>query len=256
MIDTHTHPYLQEFEEGGAEAVKHAIDAGVTHMVLPNVDTSTIGPMMNLHRLFPEKTSVAMGLHPTEVGEDWEETVVMMENLLENGDFCAVGEVGLDLYWDATGEQRQREAFRRQLQIAERLRLPVIIHCREALEQVLEEISEVKPTVPLLFHSFTGGPEEVRKIREVADPMFGINGVVTFKNAASLREALPQIGIDRIVLETDAPYLAPVPHRGKRNEPAYITSTCRCVAATLGMTYEEVERITDSNAREFFHLSQ
>lgn len=256
MIDTHTHPYLQEFEEGGTEAVKRAIDAGVTHMVLPNVDTSTIGPMMNLHRLFPEKTSVAMGLHPTEVGEDWEETVAMMENLLENGDFCAVGEAGLDLYWDATGEQRQREAFRRQLQNAERLRLPVIIHCREALEQVLEEISEVKPTVPLLFHSFTGGPEEVRKIREVADPMFGINGVVTFKNAASLREALPQIGIDRIVLETDAPYLAPVPHRGKRNEPAYITSTCRCVAATLGMTYEEVERITDSNAREFFHLSQ
>lgn len=256
MIDTHTHPYLQEFEEGGTEAVKRAIDAGVTHMVLPNVDTSTIGPMMNLHRLFPEKTSVAMGLHPTEVGEDWEETVAMMENLLENGDFCAVGEAGLDLYWDATGEQRQREAFRRQLQNAERLRLPVIIHCREALEQVLEEISEVKPTVPLLFHSFTGGPEEVRKIREVADPMFGINGVVTYKNAASLREALPQIGIDRIVLETDAPYLAPVPHRGKRNEPAYITSTCRCVAATLGMTYEEVERITDSNAREFFHLSQ
>lgn len=256
MIDTHTHPYLQEFENGGAGAVKRAIDAGVTHMVLPNVDASSIEPMMELHRLFPENTSVAMGLHPTEVGEDWQETVGIMENLLEKGEFCAVGEVGLDLYWDATGEHRQREAFRQQLQIAERLRLPVIIHCREALTQVLEEISEVKPTVPLLFHSFTGGPDDVSRIREVTDPMFGINGVVTFKNATSLREALSQIGIERIVLETDAPYLAPVPYRGKRNEPAYITSTCRCVAATLGMTYEEVERITDSNARNFFHIPQ
>ncbi len=254
MIDTHTHPYLPEFEEGGDEAVKRAFEAGVDHLVFPNVDASSIGPMMDLHRRFPEQTSVAMGLHPTEVGEDWEETVGMMTGLLEKGGFIAVGEVGIDLYWDDSGEQRQKEAFRRQLELAERLRLPVIIHCREALRQILEVIREVKPTVGLLFHSFTGGPDDVRQIREVADPMFGINGVVTFKNAAPLRESLPEIGLDRIVLETDAPYLAPVPHRGKRNEPAYVTATCSCVAATLGMTYEEVERITDDNARKFFNL--
>lgn len=255
MIDTHTHPYLPEFDDGGAEAVRRAIDAGVTHMIFPNVDALTIEPMMTLHRRFADHTSVAMGLHPTEVGEDWRETVSMMESLLENGGFCAIGEIGMDLYWDASGEQRQRDAFGCQLEIARRLSLPVIIHSREALNQILDVIREVNPSVPLLFHSFTGSAEDVRRIREVADPFFGINGVVTFKSASSLREALPVIGLDRIVLETDAPYLAPVPHRGKRNEPAYITSTCGCVAATLGKTYEEVERITDSNAREFFHLS-
>lgn len=254
MIDTHTHPYLEQFEDGGAEAVKRAIDAGVTHLVLPNVDGSSIAPMKRLHSLFPENTSMAMGLHPTEVGDDWAMVVDDMERLLENGDYVAVGEVGIDLYWDKSHKEAQMDAFRRQLQMAERLHLPVIIHCREALDETLDVIKEVRPTVTLIFHSFTGSGEDVRKIRKICNPVFGINGVVTFKNADSIREALPIIGKDYILLETDAPYLAPVPHRGKRNEPAYVVSTCRKVAEVLGLSPKELEEITDRNATQIFNL--
>lgn len=254
MTDTHTHPYLEQFKDGGDEAVKRAIDAGVTHMVLPNVDGSTIDPMTALHRRFPSNTSMAMGLHPTEVGDDWQKVVDEMETLLDKGGYVAVGEVGMDLYWEKDRKKEQMEAFSRQLRIAERLRLPVIIHCREALDETIEVIREVNPTVRLIFHSFTGSPEEVRRVREVCDPMFGINGVVTFKNAKAIREALPEIGLDRILLETDAPYLAPVPYRGKRNEPAYVVGTCAKVAEVLGKSPREVEEITDKNAKLTFNI--
>jgi TatD DNase family protein len=254
VIDTHTHPYLEEFADGGSEAVERALAAGVTHMVLPNVDESSILPMMSLHERYPEVTSVAMGLHPTEVGENWQEIVDRMENLLLQGGFVAVGEVGIDLYWDRTYRASQIECFKRQLRIAGGMGLPVIIHCREGLDETLAAISEVKPDTRLIFHSFTGSPEDVERIRRVCDPMFGINGVVTFKNARPLREAIPLIGADRILLETDAPYLAPVPHRGKRNEPAFVTHTCAKVAEVLGRQVSEVEALTDANARGIFNL--
>ena len=254
MIDTHTHPYLSQFEEGGADAVTRAIDNGVAHMVLPNVDASTIEPMMALHHRFPDHTSVAMGLHPTEVGDDWETVVDDMERLLDDGGFVAVGEVGIDLYWEKDRKAEQMQAFARQLRIASRLNLPVIIHCREALEETLQVISEVQPDVPLIFHSFTGSPDDVRRIREVCHPMFGITGVVTFKNAKEIREALPMIGLDHILLETDAPYLAPVPFRGRRNEPAYVTHTCAKIAEVIGVSPEEVEKATDMNAKKLFGI--
>ena len=254
MIDTHTHPYLSQFEDGGAEAVQNAIDNGVTHMVLPNVDASTVEPMMALHRRFPTATSVAMGLHPTEVGPDWERVVDEMELLLDKGGFVAVGEIGIDLYWEKEHRIEQMQAFARQLRIASRLGLPVIIHCREALDETLQVISEVRPYVPLIFHSFTGSPDDVRRIREVCDPFFGINGVVTFKNAKEIREALPLIGLDRIVVETDAPYLAPVPFRGRRNEPAYVVHTCAKIAEVLGLTPHQVEASTDINAKRIFRI--
>lgn len=256
MTDTHTHPYLPEFENGGADMVERALAAGVDHMVFPNVDVATMEPMMELHRRFPQHTSVALGLHPTEVHAGWESIVDGMEAELRKGGFVAVGEVGIDLYWDASERQLQIEAFERQLRIADALRLPVIIHCREALEETLTAIGKVKPSVTLIFHSFTGSPEDVGRIREVCDPMFGINGVVTFKNAALLREAIPAIGIDKILLETDSPYLAPVPHRGKRNESAYVTAVCAKVAETLSLPPADVERITDLNARRVFFNSE
>ncbi|MDE6078092.1 MAG: TatD family hydrolase [Muribaculaceae bacterium] len=254
MIDTHTHPYLSQFEDGGAEAVQNAIDNGVTHIVLPNVDASTVEPMMALHRRFPAATSVAMGLHPTEVGPDWERVVDEMEQLLDKGGFVAVGEIGIDLYWEKEHRIEQMQAFARQLRIASRLGLPVIIHCREALDETLQVISEVRPDVPLIFHSFTGSPDDVRRIREVCDPFFGINGVVTFKNAKEIREALPLIGLDKIVVETDAPYLAPVPFRGRRNEPAYVVHTCAKIAEVLGLTPQQVEASTDINAKRIFRI--
>lgn len=254
MIDTHSHPYLDDFENGGIDAVDRAVAAGVSLIILPNVDASSVEPMRQLHQSRPESTAMALGLHPTEVNEDWSRIVDEMEAQLNESGYIAVGEIGMDLYWDKSHRKEQMEAFERQLRIAERLRLPVIIHCREALEETLEVISGVSPTVPLIFHSFTGSPADVRRIREVCDPMFGINGVVTFKNARELRDALSEIGLDHLLLETDAPYLAPVPFRGKRNESAYIFKTLDGVAATLGLTAEEVEAATDRNARAVFSL--
>lgn len=254
MIDTHTHLYLPEFPDGGDEQVRNAIDAGVTHLVFPNVDHDTISPMLALHNRFPENTSVAMGLHPTEVKENWKVIVDDMQKLLVEGGFVAVGEVGMDLYWDKTYRAEQMLAFAEQLSIAESMSLPVIIHCREALDETLDVIKSVSPTVRLIFHSFTGTPDDVRKIRKLCDPMFGINGVVTFKNAVSIRESLPIIGIDRILLETDSPYLAPVPNRGKRNESSNIPYICAKVAEALGMTVEEIDSATSANARNTFCL--
>lgn len=254
MTDTHTHPYLTEFEDGGLDVVKRALESGVKHLIFPNVDLDSIAPMLKLHRAFPQATSVAMGLHPTEVGKDWSEIVDKMEGLLDGGDYVAIGEVGIDLYWDKTYRNQQIDAFRRQVGLAERHRLPVIIHCREGLEEVLEVIEAIRPTVPLIFHSFTGSEADVMRIREICDPMFGINGVVTYKSAGSLREALPEIGIERILLETDAPYLSPVPHRGKRNEPSYLSAVCQKIAEEMGLSPEEVERATDKNARRVFGI--
>lgn len=197
---------------------------------------------------------MAIGLHPTDLGDDWKTTVAEMEQQVSKGGFVAIGEVGVDLYWDKTRLQDQLEAFAVQLRIADRFGLPVIIHCREALDETLSVIREVKPQVRLVFHSFTGSPEDVRKIREVCDPMFGINGVVTFKNAQPLRDALSEITLDRILLETDSPYLAPVPHRGKKNESSYLPLICAQVAEVLGITAEDVDRKTSENAASTFAL--
>lgn len=258
MIDTHTHPYLEQFEAGGAEAVERALAAGVTHMVLPNVDESSVRPILDLHSRFPEQTSVAMGLHPTEVNGDWRPTLECILETFRNDPsrprIVAVGEVGMDLYWDKTFSREQADAFARQLRLAGEAGLPVIIHCREALEETLAVISEVRPSVPLIFHSFTGSPDDVRRIREICDPWFGINGVVTYKNAQPLRDALPEIGLPRMLLETDAPYLAPVPKRGRRNEPAYVAYVRDQVADLLGVTPAEVDAATEANAKEIFKI--
>lgn len=259
MIDTHTHLYLPEFSDPedlctGVAAVDRAVSSGISHMVLPNVDASTIEPMMTLHRARQLTTSVAMGLHPTEVSPGWESVTDRMEEMMTEGGYVAVGEVGMDLYWDKTHREDQLKAFARQLRMASRLSLPVIIHCREALGDTLEVIRNEKVDVPLVFHSFTGGKDEVHAIRDVCDAMFGINGVVTFKNARDLRDAIPEIGIGRILLETDSPYLSPVPFRGKRNESSHLPHILNAVASAAGIPVEEAEAFTDANARKIFGL--
>lgn len=256
MTDTHTHLYMEAYSGEESAAVERALQAGVSHLLLPGVDLTSIEPIRRLHSLYPEQTSMGIGLHPTEVDENWREAVAGMVAVLDReGDYSAIGEVGMDLYHDRSNEQAQREAFAAQLHIAAGRGLPVLIHCREALHETLDVLRAVKEDrggLPLMvFHSFTGTIDDVRAIREVCDPYFGINGVVTFKNAPKLREALPEIGAERIVLETDAPYLAPVPHRGTRNESSYIPLILNCIASTLDMPASELERITDNNARHF-----
>lgn len=253
IVDTHTHLYLPDFESPSA-AVERAIDAGVGHMVFPNVDLSTIEPMLALHKLYPDNTSVAMGLHPTEVGDDWESVLARIESEFDSTcKFVAVGEIGIDLYWDKTYRLQQREVFRRQVNLAADRGLPVIIHCREGLDDVLDVLSSVERLPTGVFHSFGGSVADVERIRSIGDFYFGINGIVTFKNS-SLRDVLPAIGIDRLLLETDSPYLAPVPHRGKRNESAFIVHTAAYVANVLCLSQQDVHDITTANASSLFNL--
>lgn len=256
LIDTHTHLYLPEFDiDGGGEAaVRRALDAGVEHMIFPNVDLTSIEPMRLLHAKFPESTSMAMGLHPTEVGESWRDDLAQVEEELRSHrhDYVAVGEIGIDLYWDKTFAEQQMQVLERQMQWAQEMNLPVIIHCREGLDQTLEVLQGFGSSRGVM-HSFGGTPEDVERIRSVVDYHFGINGIVTFKNS-KLRDTLPAITLDRLLLETDSPYLAPVPHRGKRNESAYIVATASVVAQALGVAPHDVAAATSANARGLFGI--
>lgn len=254
MVDTHTHLYLEEFDEDRTDAVNRALDSGVKHMILPNVDLSTIGPMHNLHEMFPEATSVAMGFHPTEVNADFRESLAEVEQHFAQRKYVAVGEIGIDLYWDKTYRAEQMQALDIQLHWASEMNLPVILHCREGLDTILEVFRGFSGELPRgVFHSFTGTIEEVKRIREYGDFYFGINGIVTFKKS-QIPMVLPEIGIERILLETDSPYLAPVPNRGKRNESANIPHICRCIAEHLSLEEEAVSRMTDENSNRLFNI--
>ncbi|MDE5851030.1 MAG: TatD family hydrolase [Muribaculaceae bacterium] len=263
MVDTHTHLYMDSFSkedpDGCVAAVDRAIDAGVELMVLPAVDRESAAEVAALHALRPDRTRTAMGLHPTEVGEDWREELDDIVAILAPTSPVAIGEVGIDLYWDDSNLGQQKEAFTAQLIMAERMALPVIIHCRDGVVECCECIEEANAQTsgslpPLVFHSFTGSPDDVRRIRQVCDPYFGINGVVTFKNSGSLPDAVKEIGIDRLLLETDSPYLAPVPKRGRRNESSYLTYINDKVAEILGLPPAETDRLTTRNAKTFFRI--
>lgn len=228
-------------------------------MVFPGIDPESTPALLSLAARWPENVRIALGLHPTELGEDWRGRLAEMERMYTDAGLplVAIGEVGIDLHWDRTTLAQQIEAFSAQLEMAMERKLPVIIHSRDALEETLGVIVACAGRhgglLPkLIFHSFTGSPEDVRRIREVCDPWFGINGVVTYKSAPALREALAEIGLDRILLETDSPYLAPVPHRGRRNESAYLPEILHAVALNLGVGEAEVEAATDRNAALLF----
>lgn len=256
IIDTHTHLYLPEFDgdEGSIATVRRAVDAGVGKMIFPNVDLTTVEPMKQLHRAAPDVTYMAMGFHPTEVNERWRDSLAQIRAELDAApsDYVAIGEIGMDLYWDRTYADEQMQALEVQMQWARERDLPVILHCREGLDQMLEVLQEF-PAVRGVMHSFGGTIQDVERIRRVGDYYFGINGIVTFKNSG-LHEVLPAIGPERMLVETDSPYLAPVPHRGKRNESAYIVHTVARIAQSLMLTDEKVADVTTANARILFDL--
>lgn len=254
MIDSHSHIYLEEFDADRTDVVARARQAGVRRLVLPNVDLDTVEPMMALHRAYPTYTSVAMGLHPTSVGENFRADLAAIKEIFDRGGFVAVGEVGIDLYWDKTYRDEQIEVFDEQLRWAEHADLPVIIHCRDGLDEILWTFDNYSGTLPgCVFHSFGGTVADVEAIRRRGDFLFGINGIVTFKNS-KLSDVLPAIGLDRILLETDCPYLTPVPHRGRRNESAYIPFIAAKIAEVLGTSVDEVSARTDANAARFFDI--
>lgn len=256
MTDTHTHLYFAEsYPEGCAEAVDRGVAAGVGMMVLPNVSVASCEPLISLHHARPESTSIAVGLHPEDIDADWRMKVEDVFARFADEGPCAVGEVGVDLYHDDRFRHQQMDAFGEQLDRARVAGLPVIIHSRSALDETLQITGMMgSECPPLLFHSFTMGPSEARRILEAhPDAVFGINGVVTFKNAPDLREAVKEIGISRIVLETDAPYLAPVPLRGRTNESSYLPYINSAIADLFSITPSESGHITDSTARKFFN---
>ena len=256
MIDTHTHIYLEEFDEDRVEVVRRAREAGVERVILPNVDFDTVQAMHATNDLFPGYCRMAMGLHPTSVEDDYRERLGQVRELLFSGEYCAVGEIGLDLYWDKTYLKEQQAALDEQIHWALEYDLPLIIHCREAFPELFEVLSPYKNTnLSGIFHSFTGNAEEAEQLSDYPAFRIGINGVVTFKKS-TLPETLKNVPLSKIVLETDSPYLAPVPNRGKRNETSYIKEVALKLAEIYGMSLAEIDAITTDNALKVFKMAK
>ena len=251
--DTHTHLYLDAFSGDRDAMVGRALEAGVTRMLLPHIDRSTTGAMFSLAERYPGICLPMMGLHPTSVKENYREELAEIRKQLDRPGVVAVGEIGIDLYWDRTFVREQEEAFRRQLAWARERELPVVIHARDSFEEIFSVMDqEGTEGMKGVFHSFSGSEAVLKKALSYGF-MIGINGIVTFKNSG-LSELVPQIPPDRLLLETDAPFLAPVPHRGKRNESSYLVLIAERLAEIYNLTVGEIAEITTRNATSLFKL--
>ena len=254
LIDTHTHIYAAAFDEDRDEAIKRAIAAGVLKLILPAIDSKTTAIMHEVKRNYPEYVSLMMGLHPTHVGLNFEEELAHVKEQLDNHSFVAVGEVGMDLYRDKTYQSQQQEAFARQIDWALDTNLPIVIHCRDAFSPIFEVLEGVNDSLLRgVFHCFTGTKDDAQRALDLGFYL-GIGGVVTFKNG-KIDRFLADLPLEKIVLETDSPYLAPTPHRGKRNESAYLPIVANKMADVFKTTPAEMARITSKNAKELFDLA-
>lgn len=252
LIDTHDHIYLEEFDPEQDELIRQAQESGIDTLLLPNVDLETIDRMHALCDRYPNFAYPMMGFHPTSVTEHYTEALKTIEAWLGKRSYCAIGEIGVDLFWDKTYRRQQIEVFEEQLQWSIDLDLPVAIHTRDAYPEVLESIYKVGPDKLYgVFHSFAGTAEELEEVKKLSNFKIGINGVVTFKNS-KLGEILQQTSMKQIVLETDAPYLAPVPYRGKRNEPLYIWKTAEKLAQIYQISLDAVVSEARKNTLSVF----
>ncbi|MDE5709894.1 MAG: TatD family hydrolase [Bacteroides sp.] len=256
LIDSHSHLFLEEFAEDLPQVMERARNAGVTHVFMPNIDSTTIEPMLRVCRDYEGYCYPMIGLHPTSVNADYEKELgVVAEALCAPNNYVAIGEIGMDLYWDKAFLKEQQVVLDKQIGWAQEYGLPVVIHCREAFDYIYNVLRPYQGTsLGGIFHSFTGTREEADVlVAEFPNFMVGINGVVTFKKSA-LPEVLKHIPLERIVLETDSPYLTPVPNRGKRNESAYVKDTLMKVAEVYGCSPEEVAQTTSANALKVFGM--
>jgi TatD DNase family protein len=251
MIDTHTHIYLDRFKEDIDAVLQRAAEVGVERFYLPNIDKESIADLKALAAAHPQIYPM-MGLHPSHVKEDWEEQLAAVwEELDGETKYYAVGEIGIDLYWDKTFITEQQEAFRRQIRKAKEMHLPIVIHCRDAFDETFEVLeAEADEQLFGIFHCFTGNLEQARRALAL-NLKLGIGGVVTFKNGG-LDKVVAELKTEDLVLETDAPFLAPAPFRGKRNEPAYLEQIAQKIADIHQISKEEVARITTENALKIF----
>lgn len=251
LIDSHCHLYDDDFKLEIKEVLERAQQAGVKAIYLPNIDQTSIDPMMDLANDYPNLCHPMMGLHPCYVKEDWKEQLEIVRDWLAIRRFAGIGEIGLDFHWDLTFKAQQEEVFAQQLQWALAYDLPVSIHSRKSTQQCIEMVNEIgNGKIRGVFHCFGGTEKQAKQIMDM-NMYLGIGGVVTFKKAG-LDLVLQEIGLSSVVLETDAPYLAPVPYRGKRNEPAYLLPIASRIAEVVGITIEEVGLITSRNAHTLF----
>lgn len=253
ITDTHTHLYSNEFDEDRDEMIQRAIHAGVSRFFIPAIDSEFTQSMYELEKKYPSTIFLMMGLHPTHVKDNYLEELQHVEKQLATRNFFAVGEIGIDLYWDKTHLEEQKYAFRKQIQWAKQYKLPIVIHCREAFDEIFEILEQEKSSDLFgIFHCFSGTYEQA--LQSISYNMkLGIGGVVTFKNG-KIDQFLKQIDIKHIVLETDSPYLAPTPYRGKRNESLYILNVLEKVASIYNLTPEETAQITTENSKVIFGI--
>ena len=252
VVDTHSHLFVEEFDADRHEVMLRAREAGVKHIFMPNIDLASVEPMLQVCAEYPDFCSPMLGLHPTEVKADYREDLAQLKALLDRHPFVAIGEVGLDLYWDKTYKDQQIAALEEQIGWALERNLPLVIHSREAFEDLYALFSHYKDTpIRGIFHSFTGTADEAQALLEFPGFMLGINGVVTFKKS-TLPEVLREVPLSRVVVETDSPYLAPTPYRGKRNESSYVVRVVEKLAEIYGLCPEAVAEQTTSNANAVF----
>lgn len=251
FVDTHSHIYSEEFSTDRDEVIARAIKAGISKIVLPNIDSSTIKPMLDLADSGPDLFIPLIGLHPTSVKEDFRKELQIMEYWFNKRIFSGIGEIGIDLYWDKTFINEQIEAFTIQISWAKKAGIPLVIHVRDSFPEVIAVLEQEKnESLTGVFHSFTGNIEQAAQVIDLGFKI-GIGGIVTFKNSG-MDTVVQQIDLKHILLETDSPWLAPVPHRGRRNESAYITAVAAKIASLHEISNEDVARITTQNAQQLF----
>lgn len=252
MIDTHSHIYSEEFDTDRDAVIHRAKKAGVRKIILPNVDSDSIPRMLALEEQYPDYCFAAIGLHPTGVKENYKEELSVVRSELERRPYIAVGEIGMDLYWDKTFLKEQIEVFQTQIEWALEYHLPIIIHQRDSFRETMNALQPFKNSdLRGVFHSFGGSVEEAREILDFGGFVMGINGIVTFKNAR-LAEVIRHFSLKDFVPETDAPYLTPAPYRGKRNESAYLAYVCEKLADIFNISSEELSLIMDKTAEKLF----
>lgn len=252
LTDTHTHLYSEQFKDDIDEVVQKAIKLGISRFFLPNIDSGYTNALLALAKKYPDNMFRMMGLHPCSVKADYQQELEHVERMLSAHQVVAIGEIGIDLYWDKTFFKEQQAAFRYQIRLAKANNLPFVIHCRDAFDEIFEILDEENDeNMRGIFHCFTGNLEQAQKIINYGGFKLGIGGVVTFKNAG-LDKVVEQLDLAHLVLETDAPYLAPVPYRGKRNESAYLIEIATKIASLKQVSLEEVASITTKNSIEVF----
>ncbi len=252
IIDTHSHLFAEEFDEDRDDVIQRAKDAGVEKIILPNIDKNTLGRMLDMEEKYPNYCYSAVGLHPEGVNENYEQDLLFVKEELKRRKYIAVGEIGIDLYWDKTYREEQIKAFQTQIEWALEYDLPIIVHLRDSFDEIYSVLKLFKGKgLRGVVHSFTGTVEEARKIIGLGGFKLGINGIVTFKNSG-LDKVVKEIPIENILIETDSPYLTPTPFRGKRNESAYVALVRDKLAEIYSISIENVNEITTKSAEELF----